>query len=220
MIRLRKVKKLRRARVGRKERGNGGGNFGIITLLEPSRLRKGRSAMKISSKLEEAVNKQINAEFYSAYLYLGMSSRCAETNLKGIAHWFYVQSQEEMTHAIKFYRFLLDRGGRPVMPAVEGVRTDWKDPLEMFQAAYAHEQKVTAMINGIADIALAERDHATASMLNWFVDEQVEEEANASEIAEKLRLIGSSKDGLFMLDKELSVRVFVDRTQPAGGAQA
>ena len=92
--------------------------------------------------------------------------------------------------------------------------------MQMFEAAYEHEQKVTAMINNIVDIALAERDHATASMLNWFVDEQVEEEANSSEIAGKLKLIGESKDGLFMLDKELAIRVFVDRTQPAGGAQA
>lgn len=176
--------------------------------------------MKINKKLEDAINKQINAEIYSAYLYLGMSSRCTETNLKGIAHWFYVQAQEEMTHAMKFYRFVLDRGGHPVMTSIEGVRTDWASPLEMFEAAYAHEQKVTGLINGIADIAIAERDHATASMLNWFVDEQVEEEANASEISEKLRLIGSSSDALLALDKELMLRVFVDRTLPAGGAQA
>ncbi|MBI5743268.1 MAG: ferritin [Elusimicrobia bacterium] len=176
--------------------------------------------MKINKKVEDAINKQINAELYSAYLYLGMSSRCVEMNLKGMANWLYVQAQEEMTHAIKFYRFVLDRAGHPVMPAIEGVRTDWKAPVEMFAAAYEHEQKVTAMINNIVDIALAERDHATASMLNWFVDEQVEEEANSSEITEKLKLIGDSKDGLLMLDKELSTRVFVDRTLPAGGAQA
>ncbi len=176
--------------------------------------------MRINKKIEEAINKQVNAELYSAYLYLGMSSKCAEFNLKGIAHWLYVQAQEEMTHAMKFYRFVLDRGGHPVMTSIEGVRTDWKGPLEMFEAAYEHEQKVTGLINAIADLSLAERDHATASMLNWFIDEQVEEEANASEIAEKLRLIGDSKDGLLMLDKELSARVFVDRTQPAAGAQA
>ena len=176
--------------------------------------------MKINKKVEDAIVRQINAELYSAYLYLGMSSKCTEMNLKGLAHWLYVQAQEEMTHAMKFYRFVLERGGHPLMPAIEGVRTDWKDPLEMFEAAYAHEQKVTSLINAIMDIAVAERDHATSSMLNWFVDEQVEEEANSSEIAEKLKLIGASKEGLFMLDKELSTRVFVDSTQPAGGAQA
>lgn len=176
--------------------------------------------MKINKKVEDAINKQVNAEVYSAYLYLGMQARCAEMNLKGLANWLYVQAQEEMTHAMKFYKFVLERGGHPVLPAIEGVRTDWKTPLEMFAAAYEHEQKVTAMINNIVDIAIAERDHASASMLNWFVDEQVEEEANSSEIAEKLKLIGESKDGLFMLDKELSTRVFVDGTQPAGGAQA
>jgi ferritin len=176
--------------------------------------------MKINKKIEDAINKQINAELYSAYLYLGMSSRCTEMNLKGMANWLYVQAQEEMTHAMKFYRFVLERAGHPVLPAIEGVKSDWKAPVEMFAAAYEHEQKVTAMINNIVDIAIAERDHATASMLNWFVDEQVEEEANSSEITEKLKLIGDSKDGLFMLDKELSTRVFVDSTLPAGGAQA
>jgi ferritin len=176
--------------------------------------------MKINKKVEDAINKQVNAEIYSAYLYLGMSAKCTELNLKGMANWFYVQAQEEMTHAMKFYRFVLERGGRAVLPAVEGVRTDWAAPLEMFETAYEHEQKVSALINNIMDIAIAERDHATASMLNWFIDEQVEEEANASEISEKLKLIASSKEGLFMLDKELSTRVFVDSTQPAGGAQA
>lgn len=176
--------------------------------------------MKINKKVEEAINKQVNAEIYSAYLYLGMSAKCTELNLKGMANWFYVQAQEEMTHAMKFYKFVLERGGHPLLPAIEGVRTDWKAPLEMFEAAYEHEQKVTALINAIMDVAIAERDHATSSMLNWFIDEQVEEEANASEISEKLKLIGESREGLFMLDKELSTRVFVDSTRPAGGAQA
>ncbi|MEI7482333.1 MAG: ferritin [Elusimicrobiota bacterium] len=175
--------------------------------------------MKIGQKMEDALNSQINAEIYSAYLYLGMSARCTELNLKGIAHWFYVQAQEEMTHAMKFYRFVLERSGRAKLPAIEGVRCDWKNPLEMFEAAYAHEQKVTGLINTLMDTANAERDHACASMLNWFIDEQVEEEANASEISDKLRLIGESKEALFMIDKELSLRVFVDRTQPAGAAQ-
>lgn len=175
--------------------------------------------MKIGNKMEEALNKQINAELYSAYLYLGMSARCTELNLKGLAHWLYVQAQEEMTHSMKFYRFILERSGRAALPAIEGVRSDWKDPLEMFAAAYAHEQKVTGLINNLADLAAAERDHASSSMLNWFLDEQVEEEANTSEISDKLRLIGASKEALFMIDKELSTRVFVDSTQPAGPAQ-
>ncbi|MDO8804341.1 MAG: ferritin [Elusimicrobiota bacterium] len=174
--------------------------------------------MKINNKIEDAINKQVNAELYSAYLYLGMSARCTELNLKGMAHWLYVQAQEEMTHAMKFYRFILERNGHATFPAIEGIPSDWKSPLQMFEAAYEHEQKVSALINNIVDIAIGERDHATASMLNWFVDEQVEEEANSSEIAGKLKLIGESKEGLFMLDKELSARVFVDSTQPAGAA--
>jgi ferritin len=176
--------------------------------------------MKIGNKMEEAVNKQINAEIYSAYLYLGMSARCTELNFKGMANWFYVQAQEEMTHAMKFYRFVLERAGRAKLPAIEGVRCDWKNPLEMFDAAYEHEQKVTGLINNLMDTANAERDHASASMLNWFVDEQVEEEANTSEISDKLRLIGESKEALFMIDKELSTRVFVDSTLPAGPTPA
>jgi len=176
--------------------------------------------MKIANKMEEAINKQVNAELYSAYLYLGMSAKCTELNLKGMANWLYVQAQEEMTHAMKFYRFILERGGHSKLPAIEGVSSDWKNPLEMFEAAYAHEQKVTGLINNLMDIALAERDHASASMLNWFIDEQVEEEANASEISEQLRLMGESKEGLFMLDKELATRVFVDSTQPVGGTPA
>jgi ferritin len=176
--------------------------------------------MKIGNKMQDAINKQVNAELYSAYLYLGMSAKCTDLNLKGMANWFYVQAQEEMTHAMKFYKFVLERGGQTSLPAIEGVRTDWKSPLEMFETAYAHEQKVTAMINNLADIAISERDHATASMLNWFIDEQVEEEANASEISAMLGQMGASKEALYMLDKELSTRVFVDSTQPAGGAAA
>ena len=126
--------------------------------------------MKINKKIEDAINKQINAELYSAYLYLGMSARCTETNLKGMANWFYVQAQEEMTHAMKFYRFVLERGGHSVMPAIEGVRSDWGTPLEMFAAAYEHEQKVTALINNIVDIALAERDHYLAVLRQHGID--------------------------------------------------
>lgn len=200
-----------------------GGYFCIIIFGTAGRLPRAvfqqEDTMKINKKIEDAITRQINAELYSAYLYLGMSGRCTEMNLKGMAHWLYVQAQEEMTHAMKFYRFVLERGGHIAMPAIEGVPSDWKTPLQMFAVAYEHEQKVTAMIHEIVDIALAERDHATASMLNWFVDEQVEEEANSSEIAEKLKLIGESKEGLFMLDKELAVRVFVDSTLPAGAAQ-
>ncbi len=200
-----------------------GAEAGIFVSLSQARsaddLVGTEDKMRISRKMEEAINRQVNAELYSAYLYLGMSACCTEMNLKGIANWLYVQAQEEMTHAMKFYRFILERGGHARLPAIEGVRDDWKTPLEMFDAAFNHEQRVTLMINNLVDIAVAERDHATASMLNWFVDEQVEEEANSSEIAVKLKLIGESKEGLFMLDKDLAVRVFVDSTQPAGGAQ-
>ncbi|MFP4466551.1 MAG: ferritin [Candidatus Goldiibacteriota bacterium] len=169
----------------------------------------------IGKKMSEAINEQVNAEIYSAYLYLSMSAWFTEKNLTGFANWMYVQAQEEMTHAMKFYNFNLERGGHIKLPAVEGVRDDFKSPLEIFEEAYGHEQKVTARIDALMDMALAEKDHATASMLKWFIDEQVEEEASASELVEKLKMIGDAKEQLLMLDKELSARTFVDETKSA-----
>ncbi|HDT15247.1 MAG TPA: ferritin [Firmicutes bacterium] len=167
----------------------------------------------IGGKMAEAINDQINAEIYSAYLYLAMSAWFTEKNLTGFANWMYVQAQEEMTHAMKFYSYNLERGGHVKLPAVEGVRDDFKNPLEIFEEAYGHEQKVTARIDALMDMALAEKDHATVSMLRWFIDEQVEEEASASELVEKLKMIGDAKEQLLMLDKELSARMFVDATK-------
>lgn len=168
--------------------------------------------MKISKNMEDAINKQINAEMYSAYLYMSMSANFSDQNLKGFSNWMTVQAKEEMTHAMKFYNYLQERGGTVKLEAIEKPGSGWKTPLSAFEEAYSHEQKVTEMINKIADLAENEKDRATISMLQWFIDEQVEEEDAALEIVEKLKLMKDAPGALFMLDKELGARVFVDET--------
>jgi ferritin len=167
----------------------------------------------INDKMQTALNKQINAELYSAYLYISMSAQFQAMNLKGFANWMRVQSLEEFTHADKFYNFLIDRGGRVILNSIEGPPTKWASPLAIFQDAYKHEQKVTGLINALVNLAIKEKDHAAHSFLQWFVNEQVEEEANADSIAQQLKLIGKNGQGLLMLDRELAQRVFVPPTQ-------
>lgn len=166
----------------------------------------------ISPKLERAINLQINAETWSAYLYLAMAAYFESLNLKGFANWMRVQTQEEMVHAMKFYDYLIARSGRVRLAALAAPGIDWKSPLAAFRETYAHEQKVTALINALKDLALAEKDHATSTMLDWFVTEQVEEESSADAVVQKLKLIGSETSALFLLDQELATRVF---TPPA-----
>lgn len=163
----------------------------------------------ISKTMTEAVNKQINAELYSAYLYLGMSSYAAIAGLKGMAHWLFVQAQEETTHALRFHSYLVDQNERPMLAAVAQPPAKFSSPLEVFEQVLKHEQHVTALINDLASLALKEGDHASGIMLQWFITEQIEEEANATEIIGKLQMIGESKSGLYMFDKELAARVFV-----------
>ncbi len=160
----------------------------------------------ISKKIEDALNKQINAELFSSYLYRAMEAYFLDCNLKGFAHWMHVQADEEHTHAMKFFDYINDRNGRVVLTEIAMPPKEWKSPLDAFEAAYAHEQKVTSMINGLVDLARQENDYATQIMLQWFVTEQVEEEANASEIVEKLKLIKDSAQGLFMMDAHLGQR--------------
>lgn len=168
----------------------------------------------IKEKIEEVINQQINAELYSGYLYLSMASYFESINLNGFANWMHVQNLEEQSHAMKFYHYLNERGGRVKLLPIDGPKQDWKSPIEAFQDAYEHEQKVTAMINNMVEIAWAEKDHATYNMLQWFVDEQVEEEASTLEIVEKLKMIGDAPGAMYMLDKEMGTRVF---TPPAEG---
>jgi len=163
----------------------------------------------IGAKIQEAFNGQINAEIYSSYLYLSMSSYFESINLKGFANWMRCQAQEELVHAMKFYNFISERGGKVTLSSVEGPPSGWKSPLNAFEDAYAHEQKVTALINGLVDLAIQEKDHASNTFLQWFVNEQVEEESSADGVVQQLKLAGGQGSGLFMIDRELAARMFV-----------
>ncbi len=166
----------------------------------------------ISKKMEEALNGQVNAEMYSAYLYLSMESYFKSLNLNGFAGWMRAQAQEEMMHAMKIYDFVNERGGRITLKAIEGPQTEWDSPLAVFEAVYVHEQKVTGLINELVDLAIKEKDHATNAFLQWFVNEQVEEESSADEVVQQLKMMENAPGGMFMLDRELGKRVF---TPPA-----
>lgn len=162
----------------------------------------------IKKTIEDAINAQITREFYSSNLYLAMSSYFQSINLPGFANWMRIQTQEESAHAMKFFDYVLDRGGLARVGAIEEPPMSWQSPLEAFEAALEHEIKVTAWINELADIAIVEKDHASSIFFQWFITEQIEEESNAIGIVERLKLIGDDKGGLFMIDNELKTRVF------------
>jgi ferritin len=171
-----------------------------------------RKAKMISKKMQEALNGQINAELYSAYLYLSMEAYFKSENLPGFADWMRAQTQEELMHAMKIYDFLNERGGRVILKPIEEPQTQWNSPLAAFEAAYKHEQKVTALINDLVNLAIGEKDHATNGFLQWFVNEQVEEEASADEVVQKLKRLEKAPGGMFMIDQELGRRVFTPPT--------
>lgn len=158
--------------------------------------------------MEEEYNKQINAEFYSAYLYLSMSAYLSSINLNGFANWMETQYQEEMAHALKFYNYVIERGGNVTLEAIEKPQTSWNGIVHVFEETLKHEQHVTSLINNLMSVALEEKDHASVSFLQWFVDEQVEEEASVDEVLQQLKLIDGKGSGLFMLDREAKSRVF------------
>jgi len=162
----------------------------------------------LSKKLELELNKQVNAEFFSAYLYLSMSAFLASKNLSGFSNWMKVQFEEEQFHALKLYQYILDRGGRVELEKIEKPKTEWANIINVFEEVLAHEEKITSLINNLVDLAIQEKDHATVNMLQWFVEEQVEEEANASDLLGQLKLIQGKGSGLYMIDKELKQRVF------------
>ncbi len=162
----------------------------------------------LSEKLHEALNAQINAELWSAYLYLSMSMDAEAKGLKGVANWFYVQFQEEQDHARILMNYILSRDGKVTLRPIEEVRTEWASPLEMFRDTLAHEKEVTAMINNLASIAAEDKDFASSNMLVWFVDEQVEEEESAREMISACEAVDGNKFGLYMLDKELAARTY------------
>jgi ferritin len=162
--------------------------------------------MEISQKLTDAINDQINFELYSAFIYLSMGTWFEEQNLPGFAHWMEVQYQEEFAHAMRFYRHVTERGGRVILKAIDAPKTEWASPLEVFEDAYNHEKEVTSRIYKIGDIADEEKDRGAMGLLQWFYDEQVEEEDNTSTIRDQLKMIGDSTQGLFMMDRELGQR--------------
>jgi ferritin len=167
----------------------------------------------IKKKLEKAISGQINAELYSSYLYLSMSSYFSSINLNGFANWMRVQAQEEVTHAMKFYDYVIERGGRVIVAAIDAPPAEWDSPLDVLEHVYTHEQKVTGLINDLVNLSVSEKDHATTAFLQWFVTEQVEEESSADEIVQKLKLVGDQGSGLLMLDQQLEQRVFTPPPQ-------
>ena len=163
----------------------------------------------LNKKVEEALNAQINAEMWSAYLYLSMSAWCAADGKPGMANWFEVQFQEEQDHARILFNYVIQRGGRVTLRPIEAVPTEWKSALDVMESTLAHAQQVTGLINDLFALSTAENDYATQSMLKWFIDEQVEEEENAQNLIDSLRMLGDGSGyGLYMLDKELAARSY------------
>jgi len=167
----------------------------------------------LSEKTENALNDQMNFEMLSANIYLSMATWFDSKNLSGFAQWMRVQYQEEMFHAMKLGRFINERGGRVLIGAIAAPQTEWDSPLAAFENALAHERIVTGRINDLVSMAVEEKDHATANFLQWYVGEQVEEEASADGVIQQLKLMEGAAGALFMLDRELGQRVF---TPPAG----
>jgi ferritin len=161
----------------------------------------------ISKKMLDALNKHLNEEFYSSYLYLSMAAYFEEKNLKGFANWFRIQSTEEHMHGMKFFNFILQKGGKVTLAQISAPKTEWKSIPEVFADTLKHEQKISGLINKLIEVSMLEKDFATNNFLQWFVTEQVEEEANVEEIIQKIEMIGDNKSGLYMLDNELGARV-------------
>ena len=162
----------------------------------------------ISEKLAKALNEQVNAEYYSAYLYHSMSACMERAALKGAANWLFMQAKEEMAHGINIYQYILDRGAVPILSAIQQPPTSFADIKEIFELVIEHEQKVTTLINALASLAMQENDHACYQFIMWYVNEQVEEEANASDILSRIEMIGSDRGLLLTLDNELATRVY------------
>jgi len=160
----------------------------------------------LTEKMQKALNGQLNAELYSSYLYLSMNAYFKLVNLDGFANWMHYQAQEELQHSLKFYNFIIQRGGKVQLQQIEAPPTEWGSPLAVFEATLKHEQKVTGLINALVEIAHEERDHATNIFLQWFVSEQVEEEESVGGVLEQLKLMGDAQGGLFMIDRELAKR--------------
>ena len=163
----------------------------------------------LNKRLETELNKQFNAEMYSAFLYLSMSAHLESKNLSGFANWMKIQYEEEQFHALKIYQYVLDRGGNMELEAIAKPETEWKGIIDIFEEVLKHEESITASINNIINIAYEEKDHASVAELQWFVTEQIEEESNVNDILVQLKMIEGKGAGLFMLDREMKQRKFV-----------
>ncbi len=162
--------------------------------------------MKLSSKLEKALNDQINLELSSAYAYLGMAAYFEHAAFTGFGKWMHVQSREELGHANRFFKYVVERGGKVALQAIPEPKCDYRSPLDAFKASLGHEQKVSASICAIYELAVGEKDYATLSFLKWFLDEQVEEERNVGDVLAQLELAGDNRGALFQIDHHAGKR--------------
>ncbi len=167
----------------------------------------------LSEKMQNAFNEQINAEIWSAYLYLSMSAYFEDKNLPGFANWMKTQWQEEIYHAMKMFDYVNERGGRALLKPIAEVKTEWSDAIDVFTETLNHERVVSSLINNLVGLAISEADYASNNFLQWFVAEQVEEEATAEHLLEQLKMINGLGHGMLMLDRELAQRSFVEPTQ-------
>jgi len=170
----------------------------------------------LDKKIQDAINRQLNAELYSSYLYYSMAAWFETKALGGFARWMRVQALEEATHVHKFFAYVNERGGRVELMAIDAPPSEWESPTAVFEEVYSHECKVTGLINELMDLAVAESDHASVAFFQWFVSEQVEEEATADDVLQKLKLVDKTEGGLFLLDQELDKRGFVLPADLAG----
>lgn len=189
-----------------------------IFILKRNILSKITYTIMLNKKIEQALNEQINAEFWSAYLYLSMSAWCAAQGKPGMANWFEVQFNEEQDHARILFNYVIQRGGRVELKPIAEVPTEWQSELDVFQSTLKHEQYVTSLINNLYALTQTEVDFATQSMLKWFIDEQVEEEENAQNIIDNIKMLDGNGYGLFMLDKDLAARVYTQAAPLAAKA--
>ncbi len=160
----------------------------------------------LSEKMQSELNEQVNKEFYSAYLYLAMSAYCTKIGLPGFANWMRLQYEEENMHVTKMYDYILDQGGEIHLKNIEEPPTEYGSPLDIFEKTLEHEQFITRSIHDLMGLAIEERDYATQTFLQWYVSEQVEEEANVNDVLNPLRMVGSDKGGLMMIDQNLGRR--------------
>jgi len=166
----------------------------------------------ISKDLQKALIEQLNKEYHSAYIYLGMSAYCSKEGFNGAANWFLIQYQEEVAHGMKMFKYLEDQDVSIELPEIKAVKVEYKSLLDVFKKSLNHEQSMTKNLNNLSDLAMKDKDHATYNLLQWYVTEQVEEESTVGEIIDHIKLVGENGYGLYTIDKELASRSFVDPT--------